>query len=125
MSVVNWEDSAEETLSELISYKLPASKSGAIASRRFAQWSPAGSNVYGPASGTRSMRFVLAGDQGFLLPDTLQLKCKAKAASGTNVSCDIGLAACFTRYAHIPHRRQPKIEGLWVPPETGYTGHSR
>ena len=36
MGLVNWEDSAEESLSELISYKLPASKSGAIVSRRFA-----------------------------------------------------------------------------------------
>ena len=97
MSLVNWEDSAEESLAELLSFKLPQSKSGAIVSRRFASFYPAGSNVYGPAAGTRSMRFVLAGDQGFVLPDTMQLRCVAKAASGTKLASDGGLSAAFTR----------------------------
>ena len=61
MSLSNFEDAAEETLAELTQYKLPQSTTGAIVSRRFTTWYPAGSNVYGP-SGTRSVRFVLAGD---------------------------------------------------------------
>mgnify|MGYP004064182771 CR=1 FL=1 len=68
--VTQW---CEETLAELTQYKLPQSTTGAIVSRRFTTWMPAGSNVYGP-SGTRSVRFVLAGDQGFVIPDTMMVK---------------------------------------------------
>ena len=79
MSLSTFEDAAEETLAELTQYKLPQSPAGAIVARRFTTWYPAGSNVYGP-SGTRSIRWVLAGDQGMVIPDTLQMKVTAKAA---------------------------------------------
>ena len=96
MSLSNFEDAAEETLAELTQYKLPQSTTGAIVSRRFATWYPAGSNVYGP-SGTRSVRSVLAGDQGMVIPDTLQAKFTAKASNGTGLNSDAGIAAAFTR----------------------------
>ena len=96
MSLSNFEDAAEETLAELTQYKLPQSTTGAIVSRRFTTWYPAGSNVYGP-SGTRSVRFVLAGDQGLVIPDTLQAKFCAKASNGTGLNSDAGIAAAFTR----------------------------
>ena len=73
MSLSNFEDAAEETLAELTQFKLPQSTTGAIVARRFTTWMPAGSNVYGP-SGTRTIRFVLAGDQGMVVPDTLMMK---------------------------------------------------
>ena len=50
-SLTAWEDNDEEHLSDLVSYKLPQSRAGAIVSRRFVSFMPAGSNVYGPASG--------------------------------------------------------------------------
>ena len=96
MSLSNFEDAAEETLAELTQYKLPQSTAGAIVARRFTTWMPSGSNVYGP-SGARSIRFVLAGDQGMVIPDTLQMKETAKAANGTGLNSDAGLAAAFTR----------------------------
>ena len=96
MSLQNWEDSVEEHLSDLVSYKLPKSRAGAIVSRRFVSFFPAGSNVYGPASGTRTLRFVLVGD-GLIMPDSLSLKCVVKAASGTKLASDAGLLAAFSR----------------------------
>ena len=96
MSLSNFEDAAEETLAELTQYKLPQSTTGAIVSRRFTTWYPAGSNVYGP-SGTRSVRSVLAGDPGMVIPDTLQAKFIAKASNGTGLNSDAGIAAAFTR----------------------------
>ena len=96
MSLSNFEDAAEETLAELAQYKLPQSTTGAIVSRRFTTWMPAGSSVYGP-SGTRNCRFVLAGDQGMLVPDTIQVKFTAKAANGTGLNSDAGIAAAVSR----------------------------
>ena len=81
-SLTNWEDNVEEHLSDLVSYKLPKSRAGAIVSRRFVSFFPAGSNVYGPTSGTRTLRFVLVGD-GLIMPDSLQLQCVAKAGKGS------------------------------------------
>ena len=95
-SLTNWEDSVEEHLSDLVSYKLPRSRAGAIVSRRFVSFFPAESNIYGPASGTRTLRFVLVGD-GLIIPDTHQLKCVAKAVSGTKLVSDAGLLAAFSR----------------------------
>lgn len=69
--LTNGEDSVKQHLSDLASYKLPKSRDGAIVSRRLASFFPAGSNIYGPASGTRALRFVLVGD-GLTIPDTLQ-----------------------------------------------------
>ena len=87
MSLAAFEDAAEETLAELTQFRLPQSTAGAIVARRFTTWMPAGSNVYGP-SGTRSIRFVLAGDQDMVI---------AKAASGPGLNSDAGIAAAFTR----------------------------
>ena len=96
MSLSAFEDAAEETLAELTQFRLPQSTAGAIVARRFTTWYPAGSNVYGP-TGTRSIRFVLAGDQGVVTPDTLQVKLRAKAANGTAQNSDAGVAAAFSR----------------------------
>ena len=89
MSLSAFEDAAEETLAELTQYKLPQSTAGAIVARRFTTWMPPVSNVYGP-SGARTIRFVLAGDQGMVVPDTLQVKVTAKAANGTGLNSDAG-----------------------------------
>ena len=40
---------------------------------------------------------VLAGDQGMVVPDTMQMKVTAKAANGTGLNSDAGIAAGFTR----------------------------
>ena len=96
MSLSNFEDAAEETLAELTQYRLPQSTTGAIVSRRFVTFYPAGSNVCGP-SGTRSVRFVLAGDQGFVIPDTMMVKFTAKAAHNTSLASEAGIAAAVTR----------------------------
>ena len=96
MSLSAFEDAAEETLAELTRYKRPQSTAGAIVARRFTTWYPVGSNVYGP-SGSRPIRFVLAGDQGMVIPDTLQMKVTAKATNGTGLNSDAGIAAAFTR----------------------------
>ena len=99
MSLANWEQGAEETLADLPSYKLPQSKAGSIVGRRFTSWFPAGSAT-SSSSGTRSLRFQLSGDQGLLLPDTVQLRCQLNntdANAAITLASENGLMSGFVR----------------------------
>lgn len=99
-TLLNWEEGAIEDIAELTSYKLPASKAGAITGRRFTQWYPAGSATYS-SSGTRSLRFQISGDgQGMLLPGTVQLKCQFNNLNATTanvLASGNGLLSAFAR----------------------------
>lgn len=99
-TLLNWEEGAIGDIAELTSYKLPASKAGAITGRRFTQWYPAGSATY-TSTGTRSLRFHISGDgQGMILAGTVQLRVQFNNLDGSNanlLASENGLLSAFAR----------------------------
>ena len=103
----NITNAAEEVLVDSLSFKLPAS-GNYVVDRRSVTFHTEGSNSYSAASGTKVIRFRLAGE-GWLDPSTVRIMfdvVNTDAAPGTKLLRPLGRAHAFFRRLRLSVRGQ-------------------